>query len=392
MESPHFSTPVPAAAIAPSLLRTMNQRFLLDWLYTHGPNTRPQLARDAGLSQPTVFSTLANLELAGLVRPTKKSDEAGGRPALVYEADPTAGSIMAIDIEAERLRVVVADLNGRELSRVEAKVSARAVKTFADKFAELSAEAASKAGVGLAAITCGVVSARAGAAHLVDAVRIASGFDLAVENDFNLAALGEFAEGVGTGTSPFVYLHIGATVGLGLIVDGRVYRGYSGMAGQIGALPTEVAGSEDHGSRALSGALAADAVVAYARDEGMAGTLRAEKVYRDARDGSESARAAIRRQTDVLARLLANLTVILDPELIVIGGGVGHNLDVIGIGLADRLAELSPRVPRIAVSALGSEATLRGAIVHGKGLAREREFARRLSPEASPVEALEQIS
>src|ERR1700712_4843234 len=99
------SVPVPepggsrfSAAVAPSLLREMNQRLLLDRLFTEGPATRPQLSRDAGLSQPTVIAALDGLERAGLVLARDGEPPQLGRPAKLYSANPSAGTVAGIDI------------------------------------------------------------------------------------------------------------------------------------------------------------------------------------------------------------------------------------------------------------------------------------------------------
>jgi predicted NBD/HSP70 family sugar kinase len=391
----------------------MNQRFLLDWLYTNGPATRPQLARDSGLSQPTVFATLANLEKVGLVRPMGQSDEPSGRPALVYEADPTAGAVVAVDLGYERVRVVVADLTGKELSRIEVRNSARSAKAMVDMVFDATSSCTSMAGLALTDVTCAIIASpgvykeqhgRIAYAPLMpgwqrpklaDALRERLIAPLTIENDVNLAALGEYTEGVGRGVSPFAYLHIGTGVGLGLVIDGQLYRGFSGAAGEIGFLPMmdrPGGAPRDRARGMLEEALAAEAVVGYAKEAGMKGAITAEKVYREARTGGIAARAAVKQQTEVLARLLASLCAILDPELIVMGGGIGHNLDLLGVGLSDRLAEITPLKPRLAVSALGSEATVRGAVVRGIAIAREAEFVSRFEAVEPAAEEIVKIS
>jgi predicted NBD/HSP70 family sugar kinase len=390
----------------------MNQRFLLDWLYTNGPATRPQLARDSGLSQPTVFATLANLEQAGLVRPVGQTDESSGRPALVYEADPTAGAVVAVDLGHDWLRVVVADLAGRELGKVESRNSARSAKSLVDMVYASVMQATTQAGLSLADLSCAIIASpgvykeqfgRIAYASqlpgwqrpkLADALRDRLGTKLVIENDVNLAALSEYREGAAQGISHFAFLHIGTGVGLGLVIDGELYRGASGAAGEIGFMPVGDLVPKDRNRGTLEEAIAAEAVVAYAKEAGMTGSITAARVYAEARGGTAAAVSAVRRQTELLARLLASLVAVLDPELIVMGGGIGHNLDVLGVGLMDRLAELTPLRPRLAVSALGSEATVRGAVVRGVTIAREAEFAGRLgTPEVSTTaEELSQIS
>ncbi|GMA94091.1 hypothetical protein GCM10025881_09150 [Pseudolysinimonas kribbensis] len=236
-------TAAPSAAIAPSILRTMNQRYLLDWLYSNGPATRPQLARDSGLSQPTVFATLANLEQAGLVRPSGQSDEPAGRPALIYEADPTAGAVLAVDLGYDWVRIVVTDLLGRQLGKVEHRNTARSSKSLVDAVVEGASQVAKDAGLELSGMTTAVIASpgvyRAQAGRVAYAAQLPGwqrprlaeelekrlGLPITIENNINLAALSEYTEGAGQGVSPFAFLHIGTGVGLGMVIDGEVFRG-----------------------------------------------------------------------------------------------------------------------------------------------------------------------
>ncbi|MFC4245296.1 ROK family protein [Gryllotalpicola reticulitermitis] len=399
-------------AIAPTLLRTMNQRFLLDWLYKNGAATRPQLARDSGLSQPTVFATLANLVEAGLVRPSGQSDEPAGRPALVYEADPTAGSVLAVDLGVGAIRVVAADLLGTQLSRIERPNRARNVKPLVEAVRSAAAEAAERAGLDLGQFSAAVIAVPgvyepgqdrlSYAPHmpgsrqsgLSRALSDGLGLPTTLENSVNLAALSEYTEGAGRGVSPFAYLHIETGVGMGLIIDGELYRGANGAAGEVGFLPfgppRDAATIREEGL--LERALADEALVAYAHEAGMAGELTAAEIYAAARAGDEAAVRAVGRQSDMLATLIASISAVLDPELVVLGGRVGRNLDLLGDGLSDRLAALTPLRTRLAVSSLGRDAAVRGAVVRGVTLAREAEFTARMRPATVPSEAAQEIS
>src|SRR5436309_12559365 len=101
----------------PSLLRTLNQGALMQRLREAGPLSRAQLARDTGLSKPTVSQALAELEAAGLVRAVGPAAPSRGRTAMLYEPDPTAGYVLGIDIGRAWIRVAVADLAGEIMAR-----------------------------------------------------------------------------------------------------------------------------------------------------------------------------------------------------------------------------------------------------------------------------------
>jgi predicted NBD/HSP70 family sugar kinase len=387
----------PSAAVAPSLLRAMNQRYLLDWLFTHGSATRPQLSKDAGLSQPTVFATLADLEQAGLVRSLGSTGEQAGRPALVYEADPTAGAVAAVDVGRDWVRVVVADLASKELAKTVVHNTARNVDSLVRVVHDAVEWVSEEAGLDLSGITHTIIASpttqfgrRAYSSQfrgwqwpkLADALREGLGTSLTVENDVNLAALGEYMEGTGEQQfNPYVYLHIGTGLGLGLVIDGQLYRGATRAEGEVGLIPLLSGDSELSGRpryQMFEETLAAEAVVRYARAAGMEGPLTALTVFEAARNGSTQALAAVQKESDAIAYLLAGVCAILDPELIVLGGGVGQNLDLLGAGILERLTAITPFTVRLEAGRLGANATVRGALSRGVVLAREMVFNARI--------------
>src|SRR6187397_1038207 len=109
----------------PRLLRAHNERTLLEHLRAAGPSSRPDLARIAGLSKPTVSQALANLESAGLVRSVGPASPSLGRTAMLYEADPTAGYVVGVDIGRDWIRVAAADLSGEIVARRDERNRAR---------------------------------------------------------------------------------------------------------------------------------------------------------------------------------------------------------------------------------------------------------------------------
>jgi predicted NBD/HSP70 family sugar kinase len=387
------------AGVAPSQLREMNQRLLLDRLFTSGPATRPQLARDTGLSQPTVFAALADLEKAGLVRPCGRPEPAQGRPGLLYEADPTAGAVVGVDIGRDWIHLRVTDLAGHSLSQLDVRNTTRSARALVEQVSRSVTTATKEAGLKPSAVTHtvigspGVFDPRQGRvsyaanlpgwqrAGLADALAERLGTSLTIDNDANLAALGEYTYGAARNIRQFVYLTIGTGIGLGLVLDGRLYRGFTGAAGEVGyvpigdELPTTRPGSPQRGM--LEESLAADAVVRYATASGMSGSLTAEKVFTAARNGDPHAQQAVTIEARRLAQLVASICAFLDPELIVMGGGVGQNLDLLKQDMHTELATLTPMRPNIVIGDLGREAVVRGAIAIGIGLAKEAIFTAR---------------
>jgi len=389
-----------SAAVAPSLLREMNQRLLLDRLFSHGPATRPQLARDAGLSQPTVIAALEGLERAGLVTAGHAESQQLGRPARSYAANAAAGTVAGIDIGRGWLHVRVADLLGTVLSRLEVRNTAQGADALVDVTAQSLQQAVTAAGLDMGQLTHtaigspGVLDPRRGGvryaanlpgwhqAGLAQALVERIGHSVSVDNDANLAALAELSHGAARGLTDFAYLTVGTGVGVGLVLDGRVYRGVTGAAGEVGYLPIgdRAAGSRVRTERGMfEEVVAADAVVRYAEEAGVPGPLTAEAVFQLAREGRPQALAAVARQAEQLGLAVASIAAFLDPEAIVLGGRIGQHLDLLEPGITAALQEVTPMRPTLIAGELGEEAVVCGAVVRGTALARETVFAERLT-------------
>ncbi|KAK1181088.1 ROK family transcriptional regulator [Streptomyces sp. NBS 14/10] len=384
-------------------LRSNNERLLLARLRAaDGPASRAQLARETGLSKPTVSSALAALEEAGLVREAgRQAPPERGRVAVLYEPDPTAGYVLGLDIGRAWLRVAAADLDGTVVARAEVRNRGRSAAAMADLTVAAARRVIADAGVDPALVAHTVVGVPGvydperrrvryadnlpgwGRAGLLDRMReelgTPLGTSLSVHNDANLAALGEYTFGAGRGSRLFVYVLVGTGLGMGVVADGRLFTGAHGAAGEIGFLPLlpQVGGAERQG---LEGAVAAEAVVRAARELGMSGTrsepLTAKAVFDAARDGVAPALEAVRQEAERLAHVVAAVAAVLDPDLVVLGGGVGHSADLLLRTVELTLQRIGPLRPKVAASALGEDAVLLGAVATGLEAARERVFTR----------------
>ncbi|MFE0462518.1 ROK family protein [Kitasatospora sp. NPDC058965] len=395
MDSRPVTVPAPAegsGAAQPwnrQRLRSNNEWLLLERLRTGGPESRAQLARDTGLSKPTVSAALAVLEQAGLVREAGVHAPERGRTAVLYEPDPTAGQVLGVDIGRARLRVAVADLAGRILAHRDVPNRGRSADAVADAVVAAAREATEEAGGGPGAVVHAVIGSPGvwdeqqqrvhyavqlpgwGRRGLFERIEAELGTPISVHNDANLAALGEYADGAGTGSRVFAYLLVGTGLGTGVVVNGEIQQGAHGAAGEIGFLPLPGTG------RHLEQEAAADSVVRAARAEGMTGALNAKRVFAAARAGDPRAAAAVLREAEQLAYPVAVLAAVLDPDLVVLGGGLGHGADLLLGPLEEALHRLTPLRPRLAASALGDEAVLRGALAIALGIARPEVFERR---------------
>ncbi|MFI9803552.1 ROK family protein [Streptomyces sp. NPDC052301] len=378
-------------------LRSTNERLLLDRLRTLGTASRAQLARETGLSKPTVSSALASLETAGLVHEVGTHAPERGRTAVLYAPDPAAGHALGVDIGRGWLRVAVVDLDGTVVARADVRNRARASAALAGLVVDTARQVIANSGVDPAEVVHGVVGTPGvydeqrrrvryamhlpgwGRAGLVDRIREELGVPLEVHNDANLAALGEYTYGVGAGSRLFAYLLIGTGLGMGVVSEGRLFTGAHGLAGEIGFLPWPGRRKPEH----LEGAVSGVAVVEAARHFGMSGQLTAKAVFDAARQGDPAAVRAVELEGERIAHTVAAATAVLDPDLVVLGGGVGHSVDLLLGPVQDRLRALTPLRPRIAPSRLGEDAVLLGAVATALDTARELVFARRTAEQAA---------
>src|SRR3954465_7500996 len=323
----------------PALLRTLNQGALMQQLRDRGPLSRAQLARDTGLSKPTVSQALAELELAGLVRAVGPAAPARGRTAILYEPDPTAGYVVGIDIGRAWIRVAVADLGGSIIARRDSPNRARTGAAVVRTVAREGRAAVKGAGIGWKRVVHTVVGSPGvfdpstgrlwhapnlpdwSKPGLADELRDALTPSTAIDNDANLAAVGERDFGRGREARSFVYVELGTGLGVGIVIEGELHRGARGAAGEVGYIPWPGAPSSERGR--LEEATSAAAVVTAARKAGMRGELTAKDVFDAARKGNAKAVRAVDVEADRIALLLATLAAVVDPEFIVLGGGIG---------------------------------------------------------------------
>jgi predicted NBD/HSP70 family sugar kinase len=383
----------------PRLLRAINERALLEALRRDGPMSRPQLARIAGLSKPTVSQALANLESAGLVRLVGPATPSLGRTAMLYESDPTAGYVVGVDIGRAWIRIAAADLSGHIVARRDERNRERSATALVRTVSAVAHGVVAAAGLTWEHVAHTVVGgpgvfdpesdrllhapnlpgwSRPG---LMSSLREALPPSVALDNDANLAAVGERTYGSGRDADTFVYVSVGTGIGMGIIIDGQLYRGAHGAAGEVGYLPLgdgHVPVDRHAQLRGiLEAAASADAVVRTAKQLGVAGASSAKRVFNAARAGDALAMAAVESEGQRLALVVGTVAAILDPEFVLLGGGVGSNLDLLRPSLERRLAQLTPLLPRIAEGSLGQDAIVLGAVASALDTARERVFHRR---------------
>ena len=354
--------------------------------------TRAELIEATGLSAPTVGSLVSDLIRSGVVRDLGTGPSRGGRRPSFMEFNARHGCIGGIDLGPTRTRLAVADLRGEPLAQdVIATPSRMAPETLlkhlANAVRKLMREAnlpadrllAVGAGApGAVEFDKGIVTEAPNLrswsrvpmrAILERALRVPA----IVENDVNLAILGERWRGAAKGHSTCVYITVGTGIGAGIIVDGVLHRGHHFMAGEIafmcmGAQYVESGVARCLESMASLKALAERSPRSARRDPAHA----VADLLEAAGNGDRAARAAVEEAAVLIGMAVANLAVVVDPSLIVLAGAMVTQSELLVHEVRRVVGRVVPATPEIVVSALGKEAPLWGCLLVAGNEARAR--------------------
>jgi predicted NBD/HSP70 family sugar kinase len=368
-----------------SLLRELGEQAVLETVFRKGPITRPEIAAATTLSKPTVSAAISRLEQEGLVRASGRRAGQRGRKPVAYVVSSRVGFVVGGDIGGSNVRVAAADLFGEpicDLKQPTDKVGGRAVgvqilEMVTDVIERASAAHGPPLALGIS--SPGVVDRASGrVTSLAYNVAPEGGFDplevirdrfdlpVIVENNVNLAAVGERWFGLARGVTSMVFIAIGAGVGMGIIMDNELVRGAHGAAGEICYLP--LVGDPFNPRHRLHGGLedeigAAGIVATFVERRGPddAEAASAHEVFELAKAGNATAQSVVDHVAARLGTAIATVCAILDPELVVLGGGIGAN-PLLLRPVRGSAAALVPMTSRIETSRLGERAALQGAV------------------------------
>jgi predicted NBD/HSP70 family sugar kinase len=380
---------VTEAKAVPALLRALNERTVLEAVRA-GPASRAEVARRTGISKPTVSLVLRALLEDGLVR---ESSHDPGRPrygAVYYEADPEAALVLGIDFGTNAVRTAVCDLAGDVRAREEIR-SRGSVEERIDALAgtarsllrtsKLPADLLEHAVVALPAVVSpadGSVSSPdlpgLQTADLREQLERALGVPVTLENDVNLAAVAEQRHGVARDVGDFAFLLVGAGLGAAIVLGSKLHRGHNGAAGELDAVRSGRGDDVDPCAAAISQHAAE---LAEGKETVLEPPFDARDLFAGARSGDRVAAAAVAEAARRIALHILPLAATLDVPLVVLGGSVGANVELLD-PVRRRLEEWVPfPAPRVEVSALGEAAVLEGALAAGVDTTLERILERR---------------
>ena len=368
------------------VLRLLNGQRIVDALFSAHPTrmSRAGIARATGLSKPTVSALIADMESAGLVRISDESPSSGsiGRPAALYELVPTVRHSVVADIGATKILVGVADLFGNLVAEQELTTGPDA-RAALESVTTAASEMLRGIDGGCHAMCVGVPGIYRPDRDRVEQALNLPGFDslalgaylserfdarVHVENDVNLAALGELTRmGEEQADGDFAAISVGTGIGLGMVVGGDLYRGGTGSAGELGSLllsppePGEAPVTLEDVASAPSIRKRFGRAIEDGHGSGLDASADVPDIFAAAATGDAAASAVLDEVAAAMALAVSHLCLIADPTRVVFGGGVGANpvfVDAVRV----HLSRLVAAPPELAASTLGRQAALVGAV------------------------------
>ncbi|WP_185993066.1 ROK family transcriptional regulator [Streptomyces sp. 130] len=385
------------------------------------PWSSNDLVEETGMSRPTVLAAADHLVDLGWVTGSVSRAAAGrGRPCRAFAFRRDAGYVLGVDIGARTVRVAVADLTGRVVAEDEHAFGDPGMPSGErlETVTETAAGALEAAGVSRARLLAacagssgtvaedGTVRVRSGipdfvGVNLPDALGRAFGCAVVAENDCNLAVIAERWRGVASGSENVVCMLAGERLGAGIVVHGGLVRGHQGGAGELGFLSLMGGSTAAEGlasrarteGRRLVDAVAARAggtaspdspgAVLHTLARGDSARVDAPLVFEAMRRGDTALPSLAEHILGPAARAIATVSLLLDPELVVIGGAVADAGDVLLAPLRDLVGRLSEAPPRLEFSPLTDRAVVLGAVRLALDTAQAR-FQDPLAPTPSP--------
>ncbi|MBN1485198.1 MAG: ROK family transcriptional regulator [Chloroflexia bacterium] len=374
-----------------SLMREFNESLVLNLIRQTGRISRTDIASHTHLSRSTVSSIVNDLLAANLVCEVGTGHSRGGRRPIMIEFNGQAGYVIGVDLGATHLMVLLSDLEAQAVVRVASPfVVEEGPKLGLERIAQAIEQALQEAGLGMERIfgvgigVPGPLDFATGKpifppimpgwhdTPIRERLRERLNKPVYLDNDANLGAIGEYWWGGGRGARNVAFIKVGTGIGCGLIIEGQIYRGEIGSAGEIGHTVIDEDGPPCRCGSAgcLETLAAAPAIlhVAAEADPALAsnGKLTILDLIEAAQDGHLLSRRLFAQAGRRIGTALTSLVNLLNPGIIVIGGGVARAgpflLDPLRETVQQRALPVAVQGTRIVESQLGADAIAIGAV------------------------------
>ncbi|HEY1455216.1 MAG TPA: ROK family transcriptional regulator [Candidatus Dormibacteraeota bacterium] len=357
-------------------LRSRNRQRVIEVLREHGRLSQAQIARSTGLSRTTVSTLIAEMKGGGLVRDDaiQASEVRGGRPGVQLVLRDPAKAVVGVDFGHSHVQVAIADLARHVLGerRCELDVNRRAMEAIGASsrmFDELLAETGVErrdvigAGVGIPGPvdrgngTAGSATILPGwvGLQIADEMRARLGLPVEIENDANLGALAELTWGAGRDCSSFAYIKAATGLGAGIVIDGRLLRGATGTAGEIGHTTLDDSGALCYcGNRGCLETVASGPAIVQLVGPVGGESLSLSRIVELAAAGDVRCSRAVADAGRTIGVAVAGLCNLINPDRVIVGGLLSRTGEVL-------LRPLRESIRRYAVQAAAERVDVRAA-------------------------------
>jgi len=339
-----------------SAIRAQHSRLILNLLWKEREISRAELARRTSLSRSTVSAIVNDLLRTGLVKEERAGVSSGGRRPIMLGFQDESSFIVGIELGATHVSCVLTDLRCNVRASWSAPAPVRDEPEVALKKMTMAVHSVLEAGgvqqsqvLGVGVAVPSPVDRERPGELLPLVLPKWAGFNIAshlqrsfkrpvfVDNDANLGALAELWWGAGSSARDLAYIKVATGIGAGLIIDGRIFRGSGGIAGEIGHTSIDPSGPQCIcglkgclttfiGTPALL-ARAKDQLLASGSDRPPPATI--DELVNAALDGDPMSVELIRYASDKLGLGVANMLNLLNPEIVILGGGIARAGDLV---------------------------------------------------------------
>jgi N-acetylglucosamine repressor len=321
------------------LIRSINRSIILNAVKTQGEVSRAAIAHETGLSPATVTAISGQLIKEGLVFEKNTGDSTGGRPPIMLALNPRGGFVIGVKLMENHAVAALTDLNATVLLKETLDFKDEKLESVVDELVSLvnrlirQGSIRKKQLLGVGVGLAGVVDSSRGIvrqspffgwkdAPIRDLLQTRLHVSVYIDNDVNTLTLGEKWLGTGLPVDNFIVITVGRGIGMGIVINGQIYRGKSGGAGEFGHVVVDPNGPlcscGKHGC--LESYLSDRALLAISRKEVSEDIQDFNDLLNRANAGNAAAAMVLTRAGRLLGQHIANLVNILDPKLILISG------------------------------------------------------------------------
>ncbi|MEI3606592.1 ROK family transcriptional regulator [Pseudogracilibacillus sp. SE30717A] len=367
------------------MMKSVNKSLILNKIRTNQPISRAQIAKETKLTPPTVSNIVKELLEQEIIKESDLGVSKGGRKPTMLQVNSNRFYVIGVDVGPNTIDCLITDLSGKVLERSSSKLNGELTnEKFLTKLKDIIhhiiqsiSEQEKIIGIGIA--MHGVVDVENGISLFAPNLKLSNipikeelekEFDLVVkvENDARAMALGESWFGQHDNPLSMLVVNIGSGVGAGVVVNGKLYHGANDLAGEVGHMTIDINGDIcDCGNKGCLQTFATgSAIVKKANQVSNEPIQSGEEVYNLAKSGKQDYITILEETGRIIGIGLTNLIHIINPELIVLGGGVTKSekflLNPIKEEIRNRGLTDNAMKTKVVISSHGEDATLLGAI------------------------------